>query len=416
MSAPPGPPLRMFSALGVELEFMIVERDTLEPLSIADHVLATEAGGPASHVQRGPMGWSNEFVMHVLEVKNTDPTLPAEQLAPAFQREVRYLNRLLDHYHARLMPTAMHPWMNPAQAQVWRHDNAELYATYARIFDCSGHGWTNLQSMHLNLPFADDDEFARLHAAVRLILPLLPALCASSPVADGRVAPALDYRMQVYAHNADEYPSIAGHIIPEAVCSRREYEQQVLAPMYRDIAPRDPEGRLQHEWLNSRGAIARFDRNAIELRVIDTQENPKVDLAIAAAVTGMIRRLVQSGPPLDQQLAMPTDSLATIFQSCVQQGEQALVENEEYLALLGYADSSCSAAELLRWLLEKAIDDERLPGDAARRLHCLAEHGSLSRRILKALDGDTSRARLARVYRRLCECLDSGQMFLPSAA
>ncbi|HAL85576.1 MAG TPA: hypothetical protein DCM31_01010, partial [Deferribacteraceae bacterium] len=37
--------------------------------------------------------------------------------------------------------------------------------------------------------------------------------------------------------------------------------------MYRDIAPYDPECILQEEWLNSRGAIARFDRKAIEIRL-----------------------------------------------------------------------------------------------------------------------------------------------------
>ena len=40
--------------------------------------------------------------------------------------------------------------------------------------------------------------------------------------------------------------------------------------MYRQIAPLDPDHVVQYEWLNSRGAIARFDRNAIEIRVIDT--------------------------------------------------------------------------------------------------------------------------------------------------
>ena len=52
--------------------------------------------------------------------------------------------------------------------------------------------------------------------------------------------------------------------------------------MYDDIAPLDPDAVLQHEWLNARGAIARFDRNTIELRVLDVQECPRADLAICA--------------------------------------------------------------------------------------------------------------------------------------
>ena len=45
--------------------------------------------------------------------------------------------------------------------------------------------------------------------------------------------------------------------------------------MYRAIDPLDTEGILQEEWLNSRAAIARFDRGAIEIRCMDTQECPE---------------------------------------------------------------------------------------------------------------------------------------------
>ena len=414
------PTLPAFSAQGIELELMIVDRDTLEPLPIADRVLQTEGGNPVGDVSRGMLGWSNEMALHVLEIKNTEPQMPLEQLGPAFQHEVRYLNRLLDHFNARLMPGAMHPWMNPeTQMQVWPHGQAEnnqanIYAAYARIFRCNTHGWANLQSMHINLPFSGDDEFARLHAAVRLVLPLLPALAASSPVADGRLAPALDYRMQAYAHNADEIPSIAGQIIPENASSRGDYRQRILAPMYRDIAPHDPQRILQHEWLNSRGAIARFDRSTIEIRVIDTQENPQADLAVAAAVIGMVRRLYRHGPPLPMQQAMPTASLATIFQACVREAEQALVENEEFLVLLGYAGSSCSAGELLAWLIDELLQAEAMPATAAQMLRAIIRHGPLARRIVRALDGDTRHERLVAVYRELCDCLDSGRLFLPA--
>ena len=47
-----------------------------------------------------------------------------------------------------------------------------------------------------------------------------------------------------------------------AVAKRRssiDYEEHIFGKIYRAIAPHDPEGLLQHEWLNSRGAIARFD-------------------------------------------------------------------------------------------------------------------------------------------------------------
>ncbi len=107
---------------------------------------------------------------------------------------MKRINGVLEPLGARLMPSAMHPWMDPHREMVlWPHENSSIYEAFNRIFDCRGHGWANLQAVHLNLPFRGDAEFARLHAAIRVLLPLLPALAASSPFIDGRL-PGLSIR------------------------------------------------------------------------------------------------------------------------------------------------------------------------------------------------------------------------------
>src|SRR6185436_8561391 len=104
-----------------------------------------------------------------------------EGLAAKFDTGVRDINRILGDMGGVLLPSAMHPWMDPiAEMKLWPHEYSAVYEAYNRIFDCRGHGWANLQSMHINLPFSGDEELGRLHAAVRLLLPLLPALAASS--------------------------------------------------------------------------------------------------------------------------------------------------------------------------------------------------------------------------------------------
>ena len=125
---------------------------------------------------------------------------------------------------------------------LWPHQHNPIYEIYNRIFDCRGHGWANLQSVHLNLPFCGDEEFGRLHAAIRLLLPILPALAASSPVADRRFAGFQDNRLDVYRNNSRRMPSITGEIIPEPVFTRSEYDRKIFQPMYQDIAPLDPDG------------------------------------------------------------------------------------------------------------------------------------------------------------------------------
>lgn len=407
-------PLPAFSAYGIELEYMIVERDSLAVLPIADRLLQVGAGEPASDVERGLLGWSNELALHVLEIKNRAPSASLQTLIQPLRNEVRYINRMLELYGAMLMPTAMHPWMDPRrETRLWPHQHAPLYQAYARIFDCNTHGWANLQSMHVNLPFADDAEFARLHAAVRLLLPVLPALAASSPFADGTDTGFADFRMHVYCGNAEPFSAIAGRVIPETVCSRAQYEEEILAPMYRELAPHDSEGLLRHEWLNSRGAIARFDRNAIEIRVIDTQECPHADLAVAAATLGVIRMLVETGRfghGLRNQQRIDTEALAAVLADCIRDAEQAQITDAAYLALLGYAGRRCSAQQLWRHLIEQLRQRGELAESWRPPLQIMLEQGPLARRMLRAAGG-SPHARLPGIYRRLCRCLHEGRMF-----
>jgi glutamate---cysteine ligase / carboxylate-amine ligase len=356
--------LHAFGGYGIELEYMIVDRQTLAVMPIADRLLRDAAGEIAADVGRGPFGWSNEIVLHLVEIKNVRPAPELGPLAAGFQAEVERINPLLHPLGARLMPGAMHPWMDPAtETRLWPHQNAARYQAYDRIFDCRTHGQANLQSMHLNLPFADDAEFARLHAAVRLLLPILPALAASSPIADGTPSGVLDTRMLAYRAAVSRVPAVIGQVIPETVNSRAEYERRVLAPMYRAIAPLDPDGVLQHEWLNARGAIPRFDRNAIEIRVIDVQECPQADLAIAAVAVAVIRALYDGKwSPLAAQQAFATDRLEQILLACARDAELAPIDDADYLRLLGFSGKRCRAGELWRHLVEAAPPDHPVAG------------------------------------------------------
>ncbi|MBI1890092.1 MAG: glutamate--cysteine ligase [Burkholderiales bacterium] len=404
--------LPAFRGYGIELEYMIVGVDDLSVRPIADQLFLQAAGYQTNEVERGMLGWSNELALHVFEVKNLRPTLMLQALPNAMQTEIRQANRILAGLGARLMPTAMHPWMNPAtEGCLWPHDHADLYAAYGRIFDVKTHGWFNLQSMHINLPFADDAQFARLHAATRLVLPILPAVAASSPIADGKNTSYLDYRMQAYRRHTEQIPSLAGAIIPENASNKTEYQTRILDPMLRDIAPHDPKRLLAYEWLNSRGAIARFDRNAIEIRVIDTQEHPQADLAIAAATISVIKSLYDyDAASLTDQQAMTTDELAHILWNCVRDGEQAVIDNAAYLRIMGITEERCTAKELWQYLIAERISG---PSTWSKVLNTILREGPLARRILRATGNDYSVPRLREVYRTLCDCLQEGRLFLP---
>jgi gamma-glutamyl:cysteine ligase YbdK (ATP-grasp superfamily) len=402
----------VFAAIGIELEYMIVDAATLDVRPVAERALAELAGRPASDVARGALGWSNELVSHVVELKNLSPSASLAPLADAFGSEIVAMDRALAPFAARLMPTGMHPWMDPrTETRLWSRDGAPIYRAFDRVFDCRRHGWANLQSMHVNLPFAGDLEFRRLHAAIRVALPLIPALAASSPLADGCVQRSLDHRLDLYATHAARVPSISGRVVPEPVESRRDYETGVLATIYRDVAPLDPDRVLRHEWLNARGAIARFDRSAIEIRLADVQECPRADLAIAAAVTALVRALYEERwSDAGRQNAVSTQTLAGALAACVADAERAWLDDGDFLALFGVA-TPCNAAAL--WAHAIAAVDDDIDADAQAVLAAILDRGPLARRIVEAAGVEPSRERLGEVYARLCDCLAHGRLFSP---
>ncbi|MGV3640774.1 MAG: glutamate-cysteine ligase family protein [Adhaeribacter sp.] len=407
--------LRLFEAYGLEIEYMIVDRQTLQVRPLADKVLEQEAGRLTGDVERGAMAWSNELVLHVLELKTNGPYPDLEPLAGLFQQEVSRVNELLAPQGAMLLPTGMHPLMDPARdTRLWPHDYQEVYRAYDRIFNCQGHGWANLQSTHLNLPFSGDEEFGKLHAAVRLLLPLLPALSASTPLADGQATGFEDTRLEVYRHNQARIPSIAGSIVPEAVFNRQDYESRILQRLYHDIAPFDPEGLLQDEFLNSRGAIARFSRGAIEIRLLDTQECPRADLAIAQVVVALLQQLVQGNPvSLAQQKSWHEEELAEILLQVIAQGQDALLTNSSYLHVWGIKQTTATARQVWQHLWRGLQESRPFPPAVIEVMDLILGEGSLSYRILRATGLNPNPEVITGVYRQLAQCLATGSLFVP---
>lgn len=407
--------LRLFEGHGIEIEYMIVDRKNLDVRPISDELIRSFAGVLASDFEDGEITWSNELVLHVIELKTSGPASSLADLEMPFHRSVLRINDRLESLGAMLMPTAMHPWMDPiSETRLWPHDNNEIYAAYNRIFGCQGHGWSNLQSMHINLPFADDAEFVKLHSAIRCLLPLLPALSSSSPVCDGRVTEWRDNRLRYYQQNQKSVPSIAGDLIPEPVRSIDEYRTSILGRIFHDIAPHDPDQFLREDWLNSRGAIPRFGRQTIEIRVLDVQECPKADLAIADFIVSCLKQWV-SGLPIsvEDQLRLPTERLKRVFDKIIENGELSLIDDPIYLEAIGLGPKPVTAQEIWRYLFETPSISRAMTERHRSTMSWILENGSLASRILRAVGPSADRARLRYVYSNLCACLQSNDLFDP---
>ena len=391
---------------------MIVDRKTLDIRSLADNVLAAVGGPWTREVECGTLAWSNELVMHVIELKTNGPAKALNGLHQAFEYDIRKINAVLAEYEACLLPTAMHPWIRPdEEATLWQQEDVEIYNALDQIFGCKGHGWKNLQSAHLNLPFYDDAEFVRLHSAIRLVLPLIPAIAAASPYMDGgNGSEVLDNRMVVYQRHCHRFPQAMGPVIPEPVHSIEQYHTDILEPIYQALKPYDPEGILAFEWINARGAIARFDRQTIEIRLVDVQECPLADLAIIRMINGAIQWLIEHHDSVHaRSSAISSERLQDILQLTVKDAENALITDTEYLHCLGIEVMSITAQNIWSQLLAH-VDDFSGPQREAAEM--ILQYGTLARRMKQDVQTNQD-AGLIGLYRKLAECLAQGKMLLP---
>jgi gamma-glutamyl:cysteine ligase YbdK (ATP-grasp superfamily) len=396
---------------------MLVESDSLDVAPKADLLLEAAAGELTDEWQNGPVAWNNELALHVIELKCNGPRASLAGLGADFAANVKLANDKLGREGLRLMPTAMHPWMDPKSVELWPHGTRLIYDTFDRIFSCKGHGWANLQSLQINLPFAGDEEFARLHAAIRFLLPILPGLAASSPIVDGERNGILDNRLVVYRDNCAKIPSVTGDVVPEPVGSIGEYHERVLEPIYADLAPHDLEGVLRHEWVNARGAIARFERNAIEIRVLDVQETPLMDVAYAALIVEVLKMLcAERWLDRTRMDAWPTSELGKLLRLSERQAEATGIGDKRYLQAFGFRGSGTELKGLWAHLIDAVSARGSLDTATERLLEQYLRHGSLATRIGKAVGLLPSRAKITRVYEELCEALAAGAPFAPPPA
>lgn len=405
-------PYRLFEVVGLELEYPVVDAD-LTARCLVEAAFQKYGGRPTSDIETANVGFSNELAAHVFEIKTIHPQRGLDQIERQLVDGLNRFSALLDaEFGARLLPTGMHPFMRPEETTLWPRAGRRIYRTYDLIFGIRGHGWLNVQASHVNLPFGTEEQTMRLHSALACLIPYLPALSASSPIYEGRIGPYVDNRLAFYRDNQRGIPLITGAVVPEFVGSFKEYRRQILKPIYRALDDIPGGDVLQHEWVNSRGAIVRFMRRAIEIRVLDMQECVKADVAVAVFIRAALRWIVSQ---LERgSIALPDHQLLVRdFLAVIERGRAALVEAPHFLGNREPPGTARAVLELLAERLESHVpagERSYLPL-VARRI----EHGNLSERVAARVRRHTNRSgrkqqvAIRDVYEELAACLKSNR-------
>ena len=399
---------RAFSVAGMELEYPVVDRD-LNVVSRVEDAFRILAGRGVSDVDLGAVGFSNEIADHVFEVKTSEPVqslVTAEELLVEGVR--RFSAVLRDEWDARLLPTGMHPWMDPRRGKLWTRSNLRIYTTYARLFDIRTHGWMNVHAAHLNLPFGTEQDAVAMHTAAALLIPYLPAIAASSPMYDGDLQESADGRLHWILQHQARIPESCGEIVPEYVGSFSEYRKRMFAPMYAALDRLPNSGAIRHEFFNARGAVLRFARRALEIRVVDTQECVRMDVAIAVFIRSALRALTRR--VVGGKIALPNHAvLVEDFRETIRAGSQAHVQAP-------HLGGPAPVREVLRGLLADARKTVRR--DEAHYLDLVErviETGTLAERIraemdpYREADDDTFTEAARRIYIELADCLQANE-------
>jgi gamma-glutamyl:cysteine ligase YbdK (ATP-grasp superfamily) len=301
----------------------VVDEDS-RALPIVDRILKDLHGRIVNSVVLPSYTLGKELQMHVVELKPNAPFASPEAFEETMQQAVLSVSDFIrQKYRAHLLGTGMHPLLRLEETDVWPHRHRQIYRAFSRLFNLKHHGWLNIQSFQLNLPYSDERDGVRLHNLLANVCPYLPALTASSPIYEGNFGNYVDNRLNFYKLNQREVLSVTGDVVPEYVSSFAEYRKNIIEKYSLDMARAGAENIVLHkDWVNSRGVIFRFDRKAIEIRVMDEQECIRSDVAVSCYIRALVRGLFNQNLRL-----LPHEVLVKDFNSVMTNGLKARTEH-----------------------------------------------------------------------------------------
>ncbi len=379
----------------------MVNKD-LKVLPIADKIIKGYCGKTINFIELPEFTFGKEMQLHVMEIKANQPFKTPTEFEETMQNAVTTLGQIVQKHGAMLLGTGMHPLLNLGDTGIWPHYHKKIYQEYGKIFNLTQHGWLNIQSFHLNLPYLKEDDAIQTHNQLANLCAYLPAISASSPIYEGKNGKDQDNRLQFYKVNQKAVPSITGDVIPQYASSLNQYKHDVIGQYSKDLAKAGADKTLlNREWVNSRGVIFRFDRCALEVRVMDEQECIKSDVALACFVRAALRGLIASNAEL-----LPHDLLVKDFNAVIKDGLNANVSNPHGKT----ARQVCQ--HYFKIALEHANDDEKkYLWLVKKRIEegSLAEH--IRANVLRRAEKTSFHEAIVNVYSTLINCLHDNEPY-----
>ena len=390
---------------GIEVEYMTADSKTLDVIPAADRLLEKASGRKCSiyypYGKGKGVSWSAASAGHAVKIKTENMKMTFREAESLVYKEIAKAGSILETFNAVLLPTAMHPWlkMDKDASQLENRSIFKVQTCVSEISDRSECRMLNYHAMHLFLPFRNDREFFRLYTAVRLILPLIPALTSSSPIIGNTFSGKLDNRLDVYKNICS--CSAENSIIPESITNR-----PVLENNKSGVFSYNAESKSIRKDNNLCGISADFDSGIIDIGIFDIQESAHADISIARFITFVLEILVNCESGAEKQASADTQELSELFSRVLSRGMFTVVENREYLEMLGIKNQDKMSLWGIWMLFAKRVKD--YAGVKIPSIENILKTGSLSERILKSIEKKS----MHETYNELADCLKENKMMI----
>lgn len=401
----------LFEAYGFAWGCCAVDRNSMEVLPALPDPLRTEVATDQEAIKRDIL-LSSSFSGHTLTLLNgRSVRKPAKWGRKVLLRTAAFAPWLHDH-NALFMGGGAHPFLSPANVRAGAAWSPEQRAALARLTDPLAHAWTNDQAFRLDLRFETPSEFAKLHAAVRVLLPVLPALTAASPVLEGRDAGYQSARLQARLSAFDRAPALIGPFVPEAVFDQESHDREVLVPIARAAASSDRQQGLDPLALNARAATVDFERGVLTIHAVDGQESPSTNMAVAEFIIAVLKALV-SGRWVSTYLqrAWSAEDLRAILLDTIRDGDSATLSSGDHLLMFGLMkQGEMPALKLWQHLFVELYSD--LSDNARQHIGTILEHGTLATRLRNRIGSSFEQDAIRTAYRGMAECFAADRAFV----
>jgi len=275
----------IFSVFGIELEYCIVDKNTFEIKSFARKLFKI-LNSKNTYIYKN-ITITNEMVDHVLEIKPTNPYSNFKELNNEFQECLKFLNKILECYKLVLLPLSFHPTMKPNEAHIWTGKERSIYKTYDRLFGFNTHSFSNMQSLQITFPFQTEKEMIKLHNSIRLVLPLLKYLSASSPYFEGKINGKISNRIFYFENSQAKLDAKLSSPITDFLNNKQDYLNYLNKLL--NICNSYNVKNIKPQWFNSQGSMIKFNFSAIEIRTCDIQESIHSNLLLSEFIFNFVK-------------------------------------------------------------------------------------------------------------------------------